>query len=598
MLQDFWKLPPPLTEGELIEQNARFDGYLWFRKKGNGREFTCTRCRQTYDVLPLGECRTQTPKEARLLYVDHKYEATCARCGRPGQALNVALMKKCYKQGKLLTYAKIRRESFNEVYVDCYHVAKRYPQGTRLADLPIWDYESTYRLTPEGAEMAVACWGYSSEMSWYNRGKECIDAFLQNEGTCGQYHISYTFSNLEALQDTFLARCGYKEYIGRRRDRVLYFCNVIRYPGIEQLAKAGYRDIIDMWIDGTHFRGKLNMKGASPREIFRLTANECRELLTLQKGENTNLMKEWYRGWDEKYPDFCTLVELVRICGMSKTDDFLNKYDYEPARLLRYLKSQYAKRMNDFENRDIGCHHAVFAIAPTMSDTVQHFYDYLNICRQIDLQAEQYPKDVIAAHDQVDQQRTERERHIMALAAAANRKDFAARMRLKAQCFEAETKQKMDTAIASDKKHAEKLQKLLRRRIKDYTFTDGKYMTVIPKCAVDLVKEGRALHHCVGTYSERFDKGDSDIIFIRRIDAIDKPLLTVEVLKRGKSFTFNQCYGFKDDRCMGPDDVWMQDDYNAWLAIYEPDVRAFAKTFEKYLESKGEQEDGKRARVG
>lgn len=340
------------------------------------------------------------------------------------------------------------------------------------------------------------------------------------------------------------------------------------------------------------------MNGASPREIFRLTANECRELLTLGKGENTKLMKEWYKGWDKKYPDFCTLVELVRICGMYKTEDFLNKYDYEPARLLRYLKAQQDKRMQYFKNYMHNCCHVGYTIAPTMIDTVQHFYDYLNICRQIDLQAEQYPKDIIAAHDQADQQRTERERHTMALAAAANRKDFAARMRLKAQCFEAETKQKMDTAIASDKKHAEKLQKLLRRRIKDYTFTDGKYTTVIPKCAVDLVEEGRALHHCVGTYSERFDKGDSDIIFIRRIDAIDKPLLTVEVLKRGKSFTFNQCYGFKDDRRMGPDDVWMRDDYNAWLAIYEPDVRAFAKTFEKYLESKGEQEDGKRARVG
>ena len=283
---------------------------------------------------------------------------------------------------------------------------------------------------------------------------------------------------------------------------------------------------------------------------------------------------------------------------MYKTEDFLNKYDYEPARLLRYLKSQYAKRMNDFENRDIGCHHAVFAIAPTMSDTVQHFYDYLNICRELHLQAEEFPKDIIAAHDRVNEQQEALDRHMMEQASIAYSKDFARRMRIQRECFDNRTTQKMKIALVADEKNRENLQKLLRRRIKDYSFTSGNYTVTIPKCAADLVEEGRALHHCVGGYAEKFDKGVSDIVFIRRLDAIDKPLLTMEIVKDKQGYHVVQCYGFKNDRCMGPNDVWMQDDYNAWLAIYEPDVRAFAKTFEKYLESKGEKENGKRARVG
>ena len=597
MLQDFWKLPPPLTEGELIEQNARFDGYLWFRKKGNGREFTCTRCRQTYDVLPLGECRTQTPKEARLLYVDHKYEATCARCGLPGQALNVALMKKCYKQGKLLTYAKIRRESFNEVYIDCYYVAKRYPKGTRLADLPIWEYDSSYRLTPDGADMAVASWGYSDKLSWYSRGQEWIDAYLQNQGTCGMYHMKYDFSNPEAFKDTFLERCGYREFIGRRKDKILYFCNVVKYPFLEQLSKAGYRDIVDMWIEGTHFSGKLNTNGTSPREIFRLTAHESRELLSLPKGADTALMRKWYKGWDKRYP-FLTLIELIRLCGFYKLEDFLDKWQYDPARLLRYLNVQQDKRDRAFREREIGCHHGAYAVAPSMADTVQHLYDYRVICQQMHFQPDEYPSDVIAAHDRVDSQRIELERHAAAQAAAIYSKEFGARMRARKECFAKETERKLSVAIAADTKYAENIPKLLRRRIKDYTFHDGVYTTVIPQFAVDLVEEGRALHHCVGTYSEKFDKGNSDIIFIRRIDLIDKPLLTMEVVKEKKGFRVVQCYGFKDDRPLLQDDAWMSEDYQAWLDIYQPSVRDFVKKFEKYLETKGEEEHGKRARVG
>ena len=134
--------------------------------------------------------------------------------------------------------------------------------------------------------------------------------------------------------------------------------------------------------------------------------------------------------------------------------------------------------------------------------------------------------------------------------------------------------------------------------LKFYTFHDGEYTIVIPKCAVDLVEEGRALHHCVGTYSEKFDKGNSDIIFIRRIDQIEKSLLTMEIVKEKKGFRVVQCYGFKDDRPLGGEDAWMREDYQAWLDIYQRSVRDFVKKFEKYLETKGEEEHGKRARVG
>ena len=51
----------------------------------------------------------------------------------------------------------------------------------------------------------------------------------------------------------------------------------------------------------------------------------------------------------------------------------------------------------------------------------------------------------------------------------------------------------------------------------------------------ELIDEGSALHHCVGTYGATVARGESCIFFIRRADAPDKPWYTLQVeLKKVK----------------------------------------------------------------
>ena len=44
-----------------------------------------------------------------------------------------------------------------------------------------------------------------------------------------------------------------------------------------------------------------------------------------------------------------------------------------------------------------------------------------------------------------------------------------------------------------------------------------------------LVAEGRALHHCVGSYIDRVAEGRCLIVFVRRVEEPKKPYVTVEV---------------------------------------------------------------------
>lgn len=59
---------------------------------------------------------------------------------------------------------------------------------------------------------------------------------------------------------------------------------------------------------------------------------------------------------------------------------------------------------------------------------------------------------------------------------------------------------------------------------------ENKYFTIIsPETPNDLIEEGLIMHHCVGTYVNRYAAGGSKIFFVRRKDAIDEPFVTLEV---------------------------------------------------------------------
>ena len=62
-----------------------------------------------------------------------------------------------------------------------------------------------------------------------------------------------------------------------------------------------------------------------------------------------------------------------------------------------------------------------------------------------------------------------------------------------------------------------------------YEFKDETFSAVVPEDENALYEEGIALSHCVASYTERFIKGKSAILFIRENSALDKPFYTMEI---------------------------------------------------------------------
>lgn len=112
-----------------------------------------------------------------------------------------------------------------------------------------------------------------------------------------------------------------------------------------------------------------------------------------------------------------------------------------------------------------------------------------------------------------------------------------------------------------------------------FEYTGQVYRILVPQKIVDIVKEGRALHHCAGAtdrYFDRIKNHETYICFLRKNEAPDEPFYTIEVEPGG---TIRQHRGMFDE---------------------EPDielVKPFLREWQKVIRKRMKAEDHERAAV-
>lgn len=110
------------------------------------------------------------------------------------------------------------------------------------------------------------------------------------------------------------------------------------------------------------------------------------------------------------------------------------------------------------------------------------------------------------------------------------------------------------------KKQAAKAEKFtaMWERIHWADFADEKYCIMAAKSTAELLAEGRALDHCVGTYTDAFIEGRV-IFFLRKAESPEKPFFTLNLnIKTGRII---QLQG--NHNCQPPQEV--KDWANGWL---------------------------------
>ena len=256
-----------------------------------------------------------------------------------------------------------------------------------------------------------------------------------------------------------------------------YHCTAKNFRDcIEKLTKIGLYRLANDFICNPETE-QLDASGSNQNKILGIQNDDIKILIDANASQNGLKLFKAYRERGKRLTS-----EQLRIIN-----DWDNAAYEEIAKVI-----PIEKMIKYLENKSI--------------DHVQAYRDYLNGCKKLNYDLKNsfiaYPKNIKDAHDQV-MNALEKEKH-----------------------------SNSNLAIS-------KLEKMLNE---SYGYRDKKYLIRAPHNADEIVEEGTKLHHCVGRmgYIERMVKGDTYIMFLRKVDDPDTPYYTIELFDN----KIRQVHGF------------------------------------------------------
>ena len=254
-----------------------------------------------------------------------------------------------------------------------------------------------------------------------------------------------------------------------------YCRRYLQYPGIETLANAGLWKIVEEIIyDLKQSRGNINLKEKSPAKILGLNRTEIARCKAEKWSATSIAAYHWLK--DNNLPT--TNEEIDSVLGFWGSENYrtiTKKASPEQEReTYRYLcRKKMKEKMS--------------------THTLTILYkDYLEFASRLgyDLSdgKNRYPAKLKVMHDRLSEQITAQEN------AAAN----------------------------------EKIQKVAAH-LAQYTWQKDGFVIRPAGSAQELIDEGKMLHHCVGTYVDRYASGKTALFFIRHADSPDEPFYTLEL---------------------------------------------------------------------
>ena len=338
----------------------------------------------------------------------------------------------------------------------------------------------------------TAKWQKQGKDSYYMRTERYeLDEWTRwqdNRMYDGSYFF-YTGGIEEALSGTAMQYAdleGYLEERGHNRNPIYFLEYHAKYPVIEFLWKAGYRNIVHNRIFGMDRenrnailweRKKLKECFKFPLRILKLMPPEKWSLNDIQR------INDLWKSYGGKITD-----DEIRLVLQSKVDIQLwsRATTYANAgRILKYIKNQTDKRKEkNPDKRSI-----------SQNDTAQAYRDYLQECEQLHLDLHDkeilFPKDLTAAHNRTMEQ----------------------------------------VKFEKNKADQEKFQKAVEK-LEKFAWGEGEFFIRPAREQMELTAEGKALHHCVGGYIKRMAEGETAIFFLRKVSEPDKPFYTLELQKK------------------------------------------------------------------
>lgn len=349
--------------------------------------------------------------------------------------------------------------------------------------------QETVRYAIRGAKTAK--WQKQGKWNYYMKTERYeLDEWTRwsdNRIYDGGYYF-YTGGIEEALSGTAMQYADLDGYLAaeRRNENPIYFLEYhARYPVIEFLWKAGYRNIVHNRVFGMskENRNAIRWEQKKLRDCFKFPLRILK-LMSPEEWKLDDVQRANYL-W-KNYGERITDAEM-RMALQSRTDvqNLTGAMPYAGiGKILKYIQKQTEKRKEEKG-------HTTY----TLEGIIRAYRDYLRECEQLhfDLHDREilFPKDLVAAHDRTMEQ----------------------------------------VEFEKNKADQEKFQKAVEK-LEKFAWSEGEFFIRPAREQMELTAEGKDLHHCVGGYIRNMAEGETAIFFLRKVSEPDKPFYTLELQKK------------------------------------------------------------------
>ena len=475
------------TVDEMVSETRR----LFYKRKGNKASYHCTHCGKDYTLRvgnnPYWEM-VYSGHERRIegkIPVEGEFDK-CKYCGTEEMLKPVRRWKYDYTWRNLYTW-----QAYQDGIIERVFEIKKVDSIETKENVEIKELSRRFYTLK-----SVRCY----ELKWHyyvnDNGSHC-DFDRVNRKAVNSFPVDAVIGNpMELYKNTPLRYCPFKEMhtLFYRRlyteeptkayEHILMtYCH---FPEIEMEIKFGMMNIAEYHIMRKGVDAKMNKRKKKPADIYKVYPDRVKEL------KDCNVSK-WAVYQYERENGLRLSDEEVSFLQENFSSGRKNYID----NLIKYMSlAQLMNRLDKYKKQQHGKEEY------TNFGVLMHYSDYLDMRRDLGYDMTNsvylYPRNLRKAHDKMLKEKQDRRNELRVKEVLLKYTNIPNRF------------------------------KYLKKK---YGFSAHGFIIRPAKDAGEIVREGWALHHCVGGngYLKKHNDGETSILFMRPEDKPDKSYVTIEV---------------------------------------------------------------------
>ena len=471
----------------------KFHHYLFYKRTGIRAEIQCSGCGSCYTIRTRETTGSleETMAESWGRVPKHNQYGRCKLCGNygifkaEGKQQYIQDIQRVYLAQK---YTEGDRSGIVVRYINYYQTSYKDHEDLELVEL-----ERAYFI--KGARRVQI--DYQKYSTWDGRD------FWDYKNLVGMNNITREkglyYDSRKELEGTEFAYTGIEEYIKKNQkvDLINYFMGYRNMPELEMVVKMKLWNLAE-WITDT--RGnpgdKMDLEAKKPWDKLKIRKTDLSFLIKKEGDKQILKILQFEKEYNHKLSE--AQREILRMTGFLK---------HEMRRILPYMSmTQFLNRIQKYAGIDMEamiqrktvCTAAERNLAAVAGRYTDYLIMRLDLGYDLHNTVYQYPRNLTEEHQK--------------MVLEQNEKQNEKRIR--------EMQEKYPAIEKNYKKYRKK-----------YRFEKENLIIRPAKNAGEIIREGQALHHCVGTetYINNHNEGKSLILFLRKKDQPDQPYVTIEI---------------------------------------------------------------------